>query len=648
MYIDGRPLSIDAFRGFVQSIIERAKAILTEELLFGDATPLETLNLFELVDDFEVSNKNHSFMSEECNEMAEGRRGMMNRLKGNKGRWDEMMQMNEERNELKFNSFKAREYESQVERFLELLLILIHITGGQPARGAEITTLRYVNWSTGTRNIFVEDGQIMIVTSYHKAQALTDKLNVIPRFLPEAVGKMLVIYLANVIPFRQLLNHRHETTETQGFLWASDTSKNKSRTWGTQRLTTCLKRESGKELGMELTTSDYRHIAKAINRMYVRGLTRGMNEEDEEEEEEDADDLQACHGKEMADDVYGIRGDILRSLTERSISVFRDVSRRWHSFLKLESKGKRTKKRSNDREIEGQLMKRTQFKVTMKEVREQLKNLYGANGTFKSKEQEAGMQAITNNASPLIIILPTGGGKSLLFMMPTKLKGARTTIVVIPFIALIDDMLKRCKNADISCVEWKPNCNERVSIVIVSADRAVTGRFKGYAMGLHLKGQLDRIVIDESHLTLTAASYRRCMRQLKTLAIPVQLVSLTATLPPRMEKDFEEGLMIQGAQYIRASTNRRNFKYSVEGVDSMEDMQERVKEMIEGDKKKRRMIFCRSRVKCERMANILQCEVYHAGLEGRSECAKRWVTNGGPIVATGALGTGMDIEGIEE
>src|SRR5436190_9464886 len=112
---------------------------------------------------------------------------------------------------------------------------------------------------------------------------------------------------------------------------------------------------------MKLTTSDYRHIAKAINRMYVRGLTRGMNEEDEEEEEEeeDADDLQACHGKEMADDVYGIRGDILRSLTERSISVFRDVSRRWHAFLKLESKGKRTKKRSNDREIEGQLMKRT-------------------------------------------------------------------------------------------------------------------------------------------------------------------------------------------------------------------------------------------------------------------------------------------------
>ena len=44
----------------------------------------------------------------------------------------------------------------------------------------------------------------------------------------------------------------------------------------------------------------------------------------------------------------------------------------------------------------------------------------------------------------------------------------------------------------------------------------------------------------------------------------------------------------------------------------------------------------------------MQCEVYHAGLEERSECAKRWITNGGPIVATRALGTGLNIEGIEE
>ena len=52
------------------------------------------------------------------------------------------------------------DYESAVERFLEYLLILIHMTGGQPGLETEITTLRYANAMQSIRNIFVKEGQV--------------------------------------------------------------------------------------------------------------------------------------------------------------------------------------------------------------------------------------------------------------------------------------------------------------------------------------------------------------------------------------------------------------------------------------------------------------------------------------------------------
>src|SRR5579859_1198667 len=84
-------------------------------------------------------------------------------------------------------------------------IILVHITGGQPGRGTEITTLRYANSMQTLRNIFVKEGQVMIMTENHKSEAMTDQSKVIPRFLCSRVSKLLVVYLSDVLPFRQLM-----------------------------------------------------------------------------------------------------------------------------------------------------------------------------------------------------------------------------------------------------------------------------------------------------------------------------------------------------------------------------------------------------------------------------------------------------------
>jgi hypothetical protein len=89
-----------------------------------------------------------------------------------------------------------------VDAFLERLLLLIHLTVGQLARGSEILSLRHVNTMNGHhRNVFIEGGMVSTVTTYHKGYSTTGNIKIIYRYLPKEVGELLIYYLWLVQPF---------------------------------------------------------------------------------------------------------------------------------------------------------------------------------------------------------------------------------------------------------------------------------------------------------------------------------------------------------------------------------------------------------------------------------------------------------------
>lgn len=103
-----------------------------------------------------------------------------------------------------FSGEQMRRYERSVERFREQILLLMYITGGQPARGTEIIGLRM--WNTGgggTRNVFVDNGLINFVVLYHKNIRTTERAKAVSRFVPREVGLLLMWYMWLVLPFWQ-------------------------------------------------------------------------------------------------------------------------------------------------------------------------------------------------------------------------------------------------------------------------------------------------------------------------------------------------------------------------------------------------------------------------------------------------------------
>ena len=220
--------------------------------------------------------------------------------------------------------------------FLEYLLLLMHITGGGPPRGTEMSTLQFANSHIRHRNVFFLAGELLFVTSYHKGQSRYGTQRYIPRFLPPAVGRLLLAYLLYLVPFEsvylaQLYAWPPLSVERSQMLWSSG-----MRIWDTERLTKVLTRECGPAFGMHITTAGWRHISTAMMRLWVQN-PNGCEEpgSGDTNDCEDASELQAGHSTEVANLKYACRMDICNTLSSRSIKVFGAVSHDWHTFLKL-------------------------------------------------------------------------------------------------------------------------------------------------------------------------------------------------------------------------------------------------------------------------------------------------------------------------
>jgi superfamily II DNA or RNA helicase len=230
---------------------------------------------------------------------------------------------------------------------------------------------------------------------------------------------------------------------------------------------------------------------------------------------------------------------------------------------------------------------------------------------FKSPEQLAGLEHVMkqsgNNA---MVILPCGGGKSALYMLPAKsLWQFKVTIVVSPLLSLIKDQLRQCKKLGIQADHWSSSnkCGPK-SLIYVTPETVTKTSFINVAK----LWDVQQIVIDEVH-TVIIDDHREDMKdvgpQLRKLNKPFLLLS--ATVPPSMESKILSELTIpkDTTDVIRASTSRPDIAYKFEYVGDSEGEREVLKEellkaMKTMDAKDRTIVYFRSK------ENLVQTQEY--------------------------------------
>jgi superfamily II DNA helicase RecQ len=312
-----------------------------------------------------------------------------------------------------------------------------------------------------------------------------------------------------------------------------------------------------------------------------------------------------------------------------------------------------------------------------------LRGLYdNPEAEFKSTEQAQAVKLAMQRSEDILVILPTGAGKSITFMGPAWAEKGMTTVVIVPFVALIKEMKERCTDLGLSCYIWHNSGTllhrKTTQVLLVGVENSITTEFQQFLVRLEQSEKLARIVMDECHTVVTQRNFRSYMRRLPSVirfvlveifltirCVSVQVQLLTATLPIKMEERLQAILGCEKMTVIRQISERVELKYKVitlpmEGNDK-EDMDIEVGTILESkleefEENDRAIIYCLKRKWAEELALFLNtqleekvCGTYHADMEEeeREEIFKRWKS--GDIlcvVATSALGAGIDHSGV--
>ena len=189
---------------------------------------------------------------------------------------------------------------------------------------------------------------------------------------------------------------------------------------------------------------------------------------------------------------------------------------------------------------------------------------------FKSYEQGLMMTKVLGTLDDYLMILPTGAGKSMAYLLPAfrdRIIGRESvTLLVVPLVSLFHDVVRKLKNLDVLyCVYGEEmDINKPFNLLVVRVDQIDTEKFETDLRTLHLTGRLERIVIDEVHTVQSHRSFRPCVQKLSSIRgqMKVPIIGLSATVPIYMRISLGT-LFDTSFNVIASCTDRPELYYDI-------------------------------------------------------------------------------------
>ena len=267
-----------------------------------------------------------------------------------------------------------------------------------------------------------------------------------------------------------------------------------------------------------------------------------------------------------------------------------------------------------------------------------------------------------------LVLMPTGGGKSLCYQVPAIARhraGKGVAIVVSPLIALMHDQVGALEEAGVHAAFLNSSLTAeeaqrieremmggRLVLLYAAPERITTPRFLAQLDSLHERGLLSLFAIDEAHcVSQWGHDFREDYLALNVLHerfAGVPRIALTATADDLTRADIIQRLQLEEARVFISSFDRPNIRYGV--VEKDNPRQQLLRFINDEHEGEAGIVYCQSRKKVDETAAWLSAEgvtalPYHAGLDAdvRRRHQDRFLREDALVmVATIAFGMGID------
>ena len=291
---------------------------------------------------------------------------------------------------------------------------------------------------------------------------------------------------------------------------------------------------------------------------------------------------------------------------------------------------------------------------------EELKKHFGF-GTFKGN-QEAVIRNVLDGKDTFVL-MPTGGGKSLCYQLPSLLLGG-TAIVISPLIALMKNQVDAMRNfSESNGVAHFINSSLNKTAIDQVKEDILSGKTKLLYVAPESLTKEDNIeflrqvnvsfyAVDEAHcISEWGHDFRPEYRRIRPIINEIArrpVIALTATATPKVQHDIQKNLGMMDATVFKSSFNRSNLYYEVR--QKTNDVDKDIVKFIKSQQGKSGIVYCLSRKKVEDFAEILKTNginalPYHAGMDSQTRTGNQdafLMEKVDVIVATIAFGMGID------
>ena len=291
---------------------------------------------------------------------------------------------------------------------------------------------------------------------------------------------------------------------------------------------------------------------------------------------------------------------------------------------------------------------------------EALKKHFGFD-TFKGNQKAIIENVLAGNDT--FVLMPTGGGKSLCYQLPSLLMEG-TAIVVSPLIALMKNQVDAMRNfSEEDGVAHFINSSLSKSAIDQVKEDILSGKTKLLYVAPESLTKEENVeflrqvkisfyAVDEAHcISEWGHDFRPEYRRIRPIINEIgkrPLIALTATATPKVQHDIQKNLGMTDAAVFKSSFNRVNLYYEVRPKTANVDRD--IIKFIKSHEGKSGIIYCLSRKKVEEFADILKANgikalPYHAGMDSQVRSANQdafLMEQVDVIVATIAFGMGID------
>ena len=239
----------------------------------------------------------------------------------------------------------AIEWLSKVQGLQNSLLFLCHIMGGGAARATEIETYQCENGPNSLRNIYVAQGEIIIIARYNKTSSMSGHDRVIARFLDKRTSRLFLLYLSLIKPLEvwliSIVHGESRARDHAKFMFVDSGISFDERKIRSVIQTTFANHK------VAFNFMQYRHYQSAMAERFMSSqFVRGLYEDDNFSSSSQYCSAnrsmvahnQAGHSVKTASRVYGTGSHSLQGISTFQLSQYRDASQSWWNLL-LNSQG---------------------------------------------------------------------------------------------------------------------------------------------------------------------------------------------------------------------------------------------------------------------------------------------------------------------